>query len=195
MRKTRRKRDPEDTREKLIAAAQGEFNASGFHGTDTNRIARAAGYAPQTFYRHFADKTDTFLAVYERWWKGEVAALEKVLRKRRGKDGAMAAARVVIGFHTRWRGFRRSLRHLAVTEARVRAARAAARRAQLAPLKAAGTKRGDAELIAALLTAERLCDAAAEGELTDMGLSRREITSLVARAIDWALRKRSLALI
>ncbi len=184
MRKTRRKRDPEDTREKLITAAEGEFNASGFHGTDTNRIARAAGYAPQTFYRHFADKTDIFLAVYERWWKGEVVALEKVLRKHRGKDGAMAAARVVIGFHTRWRGFRRSLRHLAVTGARVRAARAAARWAQLAPLKEAGTKRRDAELIAALLTAERLCDAAAEGELTDMGLSRREITSLVARAME-----------
>jgi AcrR family transcriptional regulator len=184
MKKAPRKRDPEETREKLIAAAEDEFNAHGFHGTDTNRIAKAAGYAPQTFYRHFTDKTEIFLAVYERWWQGEVVALEKVLRKRRGKEGAAAAARVVIGFHTRWRGFRRSLRHLAVTDVRVRRARAAARWAQLAPLKRAGTKRSDAELIAALLTAERLCDAAAEGELTDMGLSRREITMLVARAME-----------
>ncbi|HSZ73638.1 MAG TPA: TetR/AcrR family transcriptional regulator [Rhizomicrobium sp.] len=183
MKKTQRKRDPEDTREKLVAAAEDEFNANGFHGTDTNRIAKKAGYAPQTFYRHFADKTDIFLAVYERWWKGEVAALENVLRKRRGKDGAMAAARVVIGFHTRWRGFRRSLRHLAVTDSRVRVARAAARWAQLAPLKEAGTRRGDAELIASLLTAERLCDAAAEGEFTDMGLSRAEATMIVASAM------------
>jgi AcrR family transcriptional regulator len=178
------KRDPDETRARLICAAETEFNAHGFLGTDTNRIARVAGYAPQTFYRHFADKTEIFLAVYERWWKGEIAALEKVLRKRRGKDGAFAAARIVLRFHTRWRGFRRSLRHLAVEDDRVREARASARLAQLAPLKNTGTKRGDAELVAALLTAERLCDAAAEAELRDLGLSPREIMGLVVKAME-----------
>lgn len=176
-------RDPDETRARLIAAAEIEFNMRGFHSTDTNRIAHAAGYAPQTFYRHFADKMEIFLVVYERWWKGEIAALEKVLRKR-GKDGAVAASRIVLRFHTRWRGFRRSLRHLAVEDDRVRAARASARLAQLAPLKEAGTKRSDAELVAALLTAERLCDAAAEGELRDLGLSPREIMGLVVKAME-----------
>lgn len=177
-------RDPEETRARLIAAAEDEFNRHGFHGTDTNRIAREAGYAPQTFYRHFTDKTEIFLCVYERWWKGEVAALEKVLRKRRGKQGALAAARVVMRFHKRWRGFRRSLRHLAVEDDRVRKARALARLAQLAPLKASGAKRSDAELVAALLTAERLSDAAAEGEFKDMGLSQCEVTNIVAEAME-----------
>src|SRR5713226_3801558 len=84
------------TSAKLIAAAAKEFNTRGFHGTDTNRIARRAGFAPQTFYRHFADKTAIFLAVYERWWKDESAALQSVLRDSR--PSPTGAARVVISF-------------------------------------------------------------------------------------------------
>src|SRR4051812_9867208 len=48
-------------REALLEAARAEFDESGFEGTDTNRIARRAGYAPQTFYRHFTDKTAIFI--------------------------------------------------------------------------------------------------------------------------------------
>ena len=40
-----------------------EFIESGYAGTDTNRIARRAGFAPQTFYRWFADKTAILRAV------------------------------------------------------------------------------------------------------------------------------------
>jgi AcrR family transcriptional regulator len=68
-------RNPEETRARLVDAAEAEFNAHGFDGTDTNRIARRAGYAPQTFYRHFADKTAVFLAVYDRWWRNESDAI------------------------------------------------------------------------------------------------------------------------
>ena len=51
------------TGEKLIAAAAAEFDDHGFLGTDTNKIARRAGFAPQTFYRWHKDKTAIFLAV------------------------------------------------------------------------------------------------------------------------------------
>ena len=44
-----------DTRERLVAAAAAVFNRDGYHGTDSNRLARAAGYAPATFYKHFPD--------------------------------------------------------------------------------------------------------------------------------------------
>src|SRR5271156_3112848 len=71
-------RDPAATAKALLDAAEREFNARGFDGTDSNRIARAAGFAPQTFYRHFPDKRAVFLAVYERWWKGESDALAAV---------------------------------------------------------------------------------------------------------------------
>src|SRR5580700_11183701 len=107
-------RDPVATQAALLDAAEALFNAHGFEGTDTNRIARAAGFAPQTFYRHFEDKRAVFLAVYERWWKGESAALTK---SGGGEPpSAEAAARIALAFHTKWRGFRRSLRHLAIVD-------------------------------------------------------------------------------
>src|SRR5580692_1296371 len=112
MRKPARKkqsRDPAATAVALLDAAEAEFNVRGFEGTDTNRIARAAGFAPQTFYRHFEDKRAVFLAVYERWWKGESAALEKAADAGEPPSGE-AAARIALAFHTKWRGFRRALR-------------------------------------------------------------------------------------
>lgn len=173
-----RKRLPEETRAKLLVAAEKEFNTRGFDGTDTNRIARRAGYAPQTFYRHYPDKTAIFLAVYDAWWRAEAASLAQT-----GAQNAKEAARVVLDFHARWRIFRRSLRHLAVADPTVRKARAAARRAQIARWKKAGSRRSTAELAGALLTAERLCDAAAEGELADLGLFKANALKLVAQAM------------
>jgi AcrR family transcriptional regulator len=186
MRKTVRKklvRDSAATRVALLDAAEVEFNAHGFDGTDTNRIARAAGFAPQTFYRHFEDKRAAFLAVYERWWKDEGAALEEAGG---GKPpGSEAATRVVLAFHTKWRGFRRALRHLAIVDPQVRAARTAARRAQISRIREFTSQgaRSNEDLAAALLKAERICDAAAEGELADLGLAPTAAKALVVAAV------------
>lgn len=176
-------RDPAATFARLLDAAEREFNAHGFDGTDTNRIAKAAGYAPQTFYRHFVDKRAAFLAVYDRWWKGESAALERPAQER--PADVEAAARVALAFHTKWRGFRRALRHLAIVDAKVRSARTKARRAQIARIRefTGGDERSDQDLIAALLKAERLTDAAAEGELADLGVSPATAKALVVAAI------------
>jgi AcrR family transcriptional regulator len=187
MRKPARKkqsRDPAATAVALLDAAEAEFNVRGFEGTDTNRIARAAGFAPQTFYRHFEDKRAVFLAVYERWWKGESAALEKAADAGEPPSGE-AAARIALAFHTKWRGFRRALRHLAIVDSKVRAARAAARKAQIARIRgyAGHRERSDQELAAALLKAERICDAAADGELADLGLTAEEVRALVVDAV------------
>jgi AcrR family transcriptional regulator len=173
-------RDPAATAAALLDAAEREFNARGFDGTDTNRIARAAGYAPQTFYRHFPDKRAAFLAVYERWWKGESEALATVAGGGRAPAGE-EAARIALAFHTKWRGFRRALRHLAIVDPKVRAARTAARQAQIARIReyAGAGARSDQELAAVLLKAERICDAAAEGEFIDLGLSAEDIQALV----------------
>src|ERR1700761_8551817 len=56
-----------ETSARLIEAAAREFAECGFEGTDTNKIARRAGFAPQTLYRWFDDKTAIFLAVYSKW--------------------------------------------------------------------------------------------------------------------------------
>ena len=179
----RSRRDPAATAEALLDAAMAEFNAHGFEGTDTNRIARAAGYAPQTFYRHFEDKRAVFLAVYERWWQGESTALEEAGGGE--PPSGEAAARIALAFHTKWRGFRRALRHLAIVDPKVRAARTAARKAQIARIRGYGgnNARSDQALAAALLKAERICDAAADGELADLGLTAQDIRALVADTV------------
>jgi AcrR family transcriptional regulator len=181
-RKTAATRDPAQTRKDLLRAAMREFNTHGFAGTDTNRIARVAGYAPQTFYRHFDDKIAIFLAVYEDWWQAEVSALDA--SQSPAPASAKKAAEIAIDFHTRWRVFRRSLRLLSVEDARVRASRAQARQVQIARAKQRNpAKRSDAEWVALLLTSERLCDAVADGELADLGLNKSAALKLVTEAM------------
>ena len=177
-----KRRNPEATRQDLIEAAAHAFNSDGFWATDTNKIARAAGYAPQTFYRHFEDKTAIFIAVYDAWWLAESAALARLDAKR--ADRAALAARVAIKFHSEWRIFRRSLRHLSLEDPRVRARRAEARAAQIERAKAISrVKRSDGEWLALLLASERICDAVAEDEFADCDVSKRAAMAAVARAV------------
>lgn len=169
----------QETQARLLAAAAAEFNSAGFHGTDSNRIARRAGFAPQTFYRHFADKTAIFLAAYAAWQAAEARAVRAV-----AAEGATAIATAIAAQHAEWRIFRRSLRLLAVEDPRVRAARAEARLAQLSAL---GLPL-DAARLAALLCVERIADALAEEEFADAGCGRgagaelaKAVAALLAR--------------
>lgn len=68
-------RSPAKTSVALLDAARSEIKEAGFEETNTNRTARCTGFAPQTFYRHFPDKTSIFLAVYERWVDQEIVAV------------------------------------------------------------------------------------------------------------------------
>ena len=182
-------RSTEDTKSRLVSAAMSEFNKEGYFGTDTNQIARAAGFAPQTFYRHFADKTAIFLQVYDRWWRDESAAIQKL--SRRSALSPKAAAVTALSFHVRWKIFRRSLRLLTVEDKRVGAARAAARHAQLMILDPSLT---DEKRIAAklgeLLTVERLCDAAADGEFAVFGIDRDLAFDVITEAMSKLLTMR-----
>jgi AcrR family transcriptional regulator len=182
--KTLLPRSSQETAARLIAAAENEFNSRGFFGTDTNRIARAAGYAPQTFYRHFKDKIEIFLAVYERWWRAESDAVGKVL-SRGGAANLPKVADVMIAFHVEWRIFRRSLRHLSAEDDRVGAARVSARRHQIETAKPLipGPKKSDSEIAAVLLVLERLCDAVAEKEFIAMGFRESDARKAVISAL------------
>jgi AcrR family transcriptional regulator len=168
---------PADTRRRLVAAAARLFNRDGFHGTDSNRIARAAGYAPGSFYKHFADKRAIFLEAWDAWVTAEWAAVETALAA--GGDSRAVAARIVtlvLALHRRWRGFRASMRALVGTDAVARRFHRRQRLRQLRLLRQldahAGRAPRPAEDDAILLfTLERVCDAAADGELRDLGLS------------------------
>jgi AcrR family transcriptional regulator len=53
------------TRAALLAAAREVFTRDGFLATTTTTIAKAAGVANGSFYTHFADKYEIFVALYQ----------------------------------------------------------------------------------------------------------------------------------
>ncbi len=158
---------PDDTRDRLVAATAREIERHGYHGTDSNRIARAAGYAPGTFYKHFPDKRAALLAAHARWVDSEWDALD-------GLDEPARIVDFVVAHHRRWRGLRAAIRALVATDPVVRRVHRANRRRQLTRMGAGpaapADRRADAALL--LLEVERVADALADGELVALGVSR-----------------------
>ena len=171
-----------DTRTTLLRAAAAEFNEHGYAGTDTNRIARRAGFAPQTFYRWYTDKLTVFIAAYQGWVETERELISSLL-ERNASNQQLAAA--VVGHHREFLKFRRSLRQLSVEEKSVRVARAESRKRQIAQIRLwKQTEADESELAVSLLQMERLADALAEGEFKDMGVSSRAGENALARLIE-----------
>jgi AcrR family transcriptional regulator len=177
----------EETRGKLIAAAVKEFNQHGYFGTDTNKIARRAGFAPQTFYRWFRDKTEIFLAVYRLWEEQEKEMLAKLIAAR---APASDLVDVAVAHHRAYRTFRRSLRTLSYDEPEVRKARAQSRLRQIESIKTwmKPARQSTAEVATVLLQMERLADALAENEFDDLGVDGATAKAALA-ALQTSLRR------
>jgi len=168
------------TAQRLIDAAMAEFNQGGYAATDSNKIARRAGFAPQTFYRWFKDKTEIFLAVYRQWSEQEISLLVSPV--------ALTADQivdVVVAHHRAYRIFRRSLRSLAVEHDAVRAARAENRQRQLAALQEghAPSNTPKAASFVLMLQIERLADALADDEFADLGVDERAVRQMMVDLI------------
>lgn len=168
-----------DTAAKLIESARSEFRRYGYSGTDSNKIARRAGFAPQTFYRWFGDKTEIFLAVYRAWEEDERKVLGGLVTAR---ASGRRMGRAIIAHHRDYLLFRRSLRQLALEDPAVRKARAESRQRQIAQIQNwAGAAAPDGQALAILLLQlERLADAAAEGEFADLGIGDAAAEAAIA---------------
>jgi AcrR family transcriptional regulator len=59
-----RKRNPRQTRDRLVRAALELFTTRGYHETTTPLIAARAGVAEGTIYRHFASKDELLNEIY-----------------------------------------------------------------------------------------------------------------------------------
>ena len=59
-----RKRDPKGTRDRLVRAALELFTTQGYHASTTPEIAKKAGVAEGTIYRHFASKEQMLNEIY-----------------------------------------------------------------------------------------------------------------------------------
>jgi TetR/AcrR family transcriptional regulator, transcriptional repressor for nem operon len=191
MRKKPPARAPEETRNRLVEAAGKLFNSVGYFDTDSNRIAGAAGYAPGTFYVHFADKREIFLEVYRGWvaseWQAIAAAIAPEKAARAGAQ-SLRIAQAVLRHHREWHMFRKSLRALTMTDERVHEARVNERARQIAKtaelLKARGVNQTPARIYANLLLFEILCDAVADGDAATLGLKERDILARLAAEVD-----------
>ena len=175
--------NPSSTATRLLWAAMAEFNTHGFAGTDTNRIARRAGFAPQTFYRWYKDKIDVFVACYRAWEDEERDALQ-ALFERDAPSAALVEAGVA--HHRRYLMFRRSLRQLSIDHPVVRTARAESRLRLIGRIRAwSGRPELSVEdLAVAQFQFERLTDALAEGEFADMGVGEDAARAEIAKLID-----------
>lgn len=61
-----RKRDPIQTQEKILAAAEAEFARKGYDGARVDAIVRRAKVSKNLVYHHFKDKEDLYVRVLER---------------------------------------------------------------------------------------------------------------------------------
>ncbi len=59
-----RRRDPKNTRERLVRAALALFTTQGYHASTTPQVARRAGVAEGTIYRHFTSKEQLLNEIY-----------------------------------------------------------------------------------------------------------------------------------
>ncbi len=168
-------------RAELLKAAQLEFEDHGFEGTQTNAIARRAGYAPQTFYRHFPDKKAIFLTIYLDWAQAEAIALAKA-------DTITAIMDALLDHHIAHRLFRRSLRHLTAIDPEIAAVRAKTRQQQMSAITDRFPHLTQPEALGLIFTLERLCDAWAEGEFEACGISQEEARAQMNGILRHALR-------
>jgi AcrR family transcriptional regulator len=185
-----RRGPPELTRERILDAAATLFNRLGYHGTDSNSIAKEAGYATGTFYKHFRDKREAFLAVYERWVTVEWQAIEaEIAKKQKSEETARRIVDLTIEFHTQWRGLRASLMELIFADEEARRFFRAQRLRQLDTMAGlrrhlklpARTREQDA---IHLFMTERVFDAIGQGEIQQLGLDCAEIReSMVHRVL------------
>jgi len=184
-----RRGSPEKTRERLINAAASQFNRFGYHGTDSNSIARAAGYATGTFYKHFRDKREIFLAAYERWVAAEWKEIgEELSRMRTAEETARRVVELSIRFHTEWRGLRASLMELVFFDPEARRFFRKQRRRQLglmAELRSRFTlppQTIEQDAIH-LYTTERVYDAMGQGEIQSLGLDKDAVVESMVEKV------------
>jgi AcrR family transcriptional regulator len=190
MRRPRPRRgSPAETRERLVAAAALLFNRVGYRGTDSNQIAREAGYSTGVFYKHFTDKREIFLAAYETWVAAEWKAVENELSMGgTPKEIAQHLVALTVEFHARWKGLRASLLELVFIDPTVRRFYRDQRRRQLDWMAKIRRQRGTPvrrreDDAIHLYTMERAGDAIAQGELRDLRLNRKVLLAALVKKV------------
>ena len=171
-----RRGSPEQTRARLICTAAEVFNQVPYWETDSNQLAKAAGYSTGTFYRHFRDKREIFVAAYEEFVAEEWENIETQIKPGLTPSESIdRAADALIAHHRRWRVFRGNLRALITYDDDLRELTLRLRRGQLEKIALLRRLRGggvdlgvEGDAIQAMIF-ERVCDAIADGDFELLG--------------------------
>lgn len=158
-----------------------EFIEAGYAGTDTNRIARRAGFSPQTFYRWFADKTAILIEVLGVWDEVERAIVQSLLSDPEAQPRDLAEA--CVGNIRPFLTFRHHLRVVLGSQPELRAARAQGRQRLLAQMAQWMPAQSSGQLAVWLIQFETLCEALAAGEFSDLGTSDETALACLADLI------------
>lgn len=167
-----------------------EFIEHGFAGTDTNRIARRAGFAPQTFYRWFTDKKAILTSVLDVWLEAERDTWWAVMN-----DTTLPPELLVDACIDNMRPFltfRQHLRSVLLNDPALNDQHAQSRRRLIMNLAGEDLNPERLAAMASLLCqADALMEVLARGDLTSMGLSdtpgRADLTRLLQRLRDCCL--------
>jgi AcrR family transcriptional regulator len=185
--------EPISTRARLLAAATEVFNTDGYFGTDTNKIAAAAGFAPATFYRHFRDKKEVFLEAYRQWVLADWAVIAGAIKAgQTPRTRASAITRAHSAHHARWVKLRLSMHALAATDEEVRKANFSIRTEQLGRLREALRQAGapnhsPGDLLYSFLCIERASNAVTDGDVAALGIAKAQMQSRIENEIVYLL--------
>lgn len=172
--------DPDSTRKQLLETAAVLFNRISYFDTNSNKIAREAGFAPATFYRHFNDKKEIFLAAYSYWVNVNWEAIEAIDDQ---GGPAKEKAAILIEHHHRWKGYRKNLYALAALDEDAQSFIRAERERQIDRLMSRITDQGlgitRASALFSFFSIERAINAIVDNDVAALGIDETEFLDRV----------------
>jgi AcrR family transcriptional regulator len=115
-------------RTRLLEAVGRAVAEKGYAGATIDHIVRGAGVSKKTFYEHFQDKEECFLAAYE---VASDQLLERVREAHTTREGWLERTRAGIGAYLRWIAAEPALARVFLIEVAAAGPRAAERRVAL----------------------------------------------------------------
>lgn len=183
-----------ETRERIVAAALAQLADGGYASASVQAVAKRAGVATGSVYRHFASKSDLFAEVFRRASAREVEAFAEALRD----DGRDIAERVASATETfARRALAEPTRAYALiaepVDPAVEAERLEFRRAYrdvLVEVLDQGIGRGELDLHDKQTTAAAMVGAIGEALVGPLAADREHNASppLIAAVVDFAVR-------
>jgi AcrR family transcriptional regulator len=144
-------KDTKNNKSKLLDAAKSLFEEVGYHQTNSNLIAQAAGLASGTFYNHFASKKAIFLEIYKDWHLQQRSQIQELaLEGYKGEEFVEKIVETILPFYIDYRGFRSSIHAITASNDDIQNFRLEQRKAIM----------------------ERYLDAYAMGEFDELGISK-----------------------